>query len=61
MRFVYTLLSAIAVYSSGPVTPSMWNVPAASWWPSERHSRAVATSSSSPAPRANSSSPVARW
>ena len=25
----------------GPVTPSMWNAPAWSWWPSERHSRAV--------------------
>jgi len=45
--------------SSGPVTPSMWNVPCLSWWPSERHNRAVSTSSSSPMSRSNSSSPVA--
>ena len=50
------MLSAIALYSSGPVTPSMRNRPCASWWPSERHSRAVSTSSSSPTSRSNSSS-----
>ena len=50
--------SASAEYSSGPVTPSMWNAPAWSWWPSERHSRAVCTSSSRPGPASNSSSPV---
>ena len=33
--------------------------PFGSWWPSERHSRAVSTSSSSPTSRSNSSSPVA--
>ncbi len=27
------LLSAIALYSSGPVTPSIRNVPVPSWWP----------------------------
>ena len=42
------MLSAIALYSSGPVTPSMRKPPPTSWWPSERHSRAVATSRSSP-------------
>ena len=48
------LSSASAVYSSGPVTPSMRNRPCRSWWPSERHSRAVSTSSSSAASRSNS-------
>ena len=52
------MLSTIAVYSSGPVTPSMRNSPDESWWPSERHSRAVATSSSRPTSRSNSVSPV---
>ncbi len=53
------MLSAIALYSSGPVTPSMRNRPCGSWWPSDRHSRAVSTSSSRPTSRSNSSSPVA--
>ena len=48
------LSSTTAVYSSGPVTPSMWNRPCRSWWPSERHSRAVSTSSSSPTSRSKS-------
>ena len=47
------MLSATALYSSGPVTPSMRNRPCGSWWPSERHSRAVSTSSSSPTSRSN--------
>ena len=42
------LLSATAEYSSGPVTPSMRNRPWASWWPSERHRRAVSAKSSRP-------------
>ena len=59
MRLVKTLLSTSAVYSSGPVTPSMRKQPSASWCPSERQRRAVSTSSSSPGPRSNSVSPVA--
>ena len=47
IRLVKTLSSTSAVYSSGPVTPSMWKRPCRSWWPSDRHSRAVSTSSSS--------------
>ncbi|CAM5667510.1 hypothetical protein SGRIM128S_06017 [Streptomyces griseomycini] len=46
MRLVYVLSSATALYSSGPVTPSRWKAPRSSWWPRERHSRAVSTSSS---------------
>ena len=45
-----------ALYSSGPVTPSMRNLPCASCWPSERHRRAVSTSSGRPTSRSNSSS-----
>lgn len=56
MRLVYALLSATALYSSGPVTPSMRKLPRESWWPSERHMRAVSTSSSTPTSRANVSS-----
>ena len=47
------MLSAIALYSSGPVTPSMRKRPSGSWCPSERQSRAVSTSSSSPTSRSN--------
>lgn len=60
IRLVNTLLSAMALYSSGPVTPSIRNRPTASWWPSERHIRAVSTSSSRPMVRSNSRSLVDR-
>jgi hypothetical protein len=56
---VKTLLSAIALYSSGPVTPSIRNRPSGSWWPSERQSLAVSTSSSRPTSRSNVSFSVA--
>ncbi len=59
IRLVKMLLSLMALYSSGPVTPSMRNRPSASWWPRLRHSRAVSTSSSIPISRSNFSSPVA--
>ena len=48
MRFVYTLLSTMAEYSSGPVTPSMRKRPAPSKCPRLSHRRAVSISSSSP-------------
>ena len=60
IRFVYTLLSATALYSSGPVTPSIRNRPLLSWWPSERHSRAVCTSRSKPIVCSKAVSSVAR-
>ncbi|CPU63492.1 Uncharacterised protein [Mycobacteroides abscessus] len=58
MRFVYVLLSTTAVYSLGPVTPSM-RKPAAVWWPRPAHSRAVCTTRSTTTSRASSSSCVA--
>ncbi len=59
IRLVYVLSSATALYSSGPVTPSRWKTPWLSWWPSDRHSRAVSTSSSTPVSRSKAVSPVA--
>src|SRR5215472_9992983 len=59
IRLVYRLLSLTALYSSGPVTPSIRNLPAASCWPRERQSRAVSTSSGRPTSCSNASSSVA--
>ena len=48
IRFVKTLLSTTAVYSSGPVTPSIRKQSSGVNCPSDAHSRAVCTSSSTP-------------
>jgi len=58
IRLVKTLSRTIAVYSSGPVTPSRCQTPCRSWWPNDSHSRAVSTSTERPHSSSSESSPV---
>ena len=60
IRFVYRLLLTTVLYSSGPVTPLIRNLP--SWRPKKprsTHRRAVSTRIAAPASARNPSSPVA--
>ena len=58
IRLVKTLSRTMAVYSSGPVTPSRCQTPWRSWCPSDSHSRAVSTSTARPHSASSESSPV---
>ncbi len=62
MTFVYRLSSTTVVYSSGPVTPSMWNFlsPFDRQNPRSSHRRAVSTRMSIAPRLRNSRSPEAR-